>query len=63
MNGLNRISERRVSAELNPFFFLCDAYITDNKDISPALISRKKIPLTTKYASTIINYLFALTLS
>jgi len=39
------------------FFLLCGNPITDNKDISSPLIPRKKIPLTTKYSSSIIIYL------
>lgn len=37
---------------------LINTHITDNKVISSAQISRKKITLTTKYSSIIIIYLF-----
>ncbi|AIQ33225.1 hypothetical protein R50345_00215 [Paenibacillus sp. FSL R5-0345] len=47
-----------IFKELQGYVFLLSSNrITDNKDISSPLIARKKIPLTTKYSSSIIIYL------
>lgn len=47
-----------IIKELQGYVFLLSSNrITDNKDISSPLIARKKIPLTTKYSSSIIIYL------